>query len=260
VNTYPMQEGTFFGNILITGAMPGRGTGSAPVAYYCDGASFPGGATGVVAGRIGANQSGAIYKNPFGNGVLCQKSGNNVPYYSKGASGQPGPDGYQKLEYPTGSPWNNPITVWRNATYTPSFDTGYSYRMMPKNANDTLAVDVNGSSLAQMTVSTSSSTQPLSIQASGSNWKIVNRYTGKCLDLNGGATAAYTQISLAACSGSASQSWSVTPDTGTGAFYFKNVASGRCLGNGNSSGAYQPLWILDCETTDNSQKFDMQGF
>ena len=71
---YPMQEGTFFGDILDTGALTniGKPTVTAPVAYYCDGAGFPAGANGVVAGRLGANQTGAPYKNPFGNGALCQ--------------------------------------------------------------------------------------------------------------------------------------------------------------------------------------------
>ena len=52
---YPMQEGTFFGDIIDTGALtatskPGV---TAPVGYYCDGAGYPAGANGVVAGRIG---------------------------------------------------------------------------------------------------------------------------------------------------------------------------------------------------------------
>ena len=55
---FPMQEGTFFGDILDTGALTNLSKPSvtAPVAYFCDGAGFPSGASGVVAGRLGASQ------------------------------------------------------------------------------------------------------------------------------------------------------------------------------------------------------------
>ena len=61
-----MQEGTFFGDIIDTGALTtiGKPNVNGPVAYYCDGAGFPAGATGVVAGRLGANQSGSPYVEP----------------------------------------------------------------------------------------------------------------------------------------------------------------------------------------------------
>jgi len=173
--------------------------------------------------------------------------------------GQPGPDGYQKLEYPAGTPWNLPITVWRNATYAPSFDPGYSYRVMPRNTNDVLAIDYNGTAPVQMAVSSTSSTQPMSILASGANWKIKQNTSGKCLDLNGGATAAWTQVVLNVCNGASSQAWTITPDTMTGAFYVKNAAAGRCLGDGGSTATPQPFYIFDCATSDTSQKFDIQA-
>src|SRR3984957_16455078 len=61
---YPMQEGTFFGDIMDTGPLNNIGKPSVtpPAGYYCDGAGFPAGAAGVVAGRLGANQAGAPYK------------------------------------------------------------------------------------------------------------------------------------------------------------------------------------------------------
>ena len=108
---YPMQEGTFFGDIIDTGladrlSKPGV---TAPVAYYCDGAGFPAGANGIVAGRLGANQSGAPYSNPFGSGTLCQNAPTcAVGQFSQGVGGScpsgsntnPAagcPDGYKAL-------------------------------------------------------------------------------------------------------------------------------------------------------------------
>src|SRR5262249_25136691 len=85
---YPMQEGTFLGDIIDPGPLtqiskPGV---TAPVAFFCDGAGYPAGASGVVAGRLGANQSGAPYQNPFGSGALCQNSG-AVGHYTYGVTG-----------------------------------------------------------------------------------------------------------------------------------------------------------------------------
>ncbi len=86
---FPMQEGTFFGDIISTGqpaytrqrASPRRPATSAtaPVSRRAS--------NGVVAGRLGANQAGAPYKNPFGNGVLCQNASGNSPQYSNGVGG-----------------------------------------------------------------------------------------------------------------------------------------------------------------------------
>ncbi len=76
---YPMQEGTFFGNIIDTGPISGYTSKPglvAPIAYYCDGAGYPSGASGVVAGRLGANNSSSLYSNPFGS-PLCQSASYN---------------------------------------------------------------------------------------------------------------------------------------------------------------------------------------
>ena len=60
---FPYNEGTFFGNIIGTGNLsyaskPGV---TGPVAYYCDGAGFPAGANGIVAGRLGAGWYSQMY-------------------------------------------------------------------------------------------------------------------------------------------------------------------------------------------------------
>src|SRR5262249_44742756 len=147
---YPMQEGTFFGDIIDTGTLSniGKSQINGPVAYYCDGAGFPSGSNGVVAGRLGANQSGMPYTNPFGHGATCQspmmgQAAVNVGYFSHGIGGScpagsnsnPAngcPDGYQQMQYPYGNttvPWNHAVTVWRNNSYTPQFDTSYQYML-----------------------------------------------------------------------------------------------------------------------------------
>ena len=48
-----------------------------------------------------------------------------VAQYSNGTS-QGNPDGYKRL-VAGGTPWNRVITVWRNGTFTPVFDQGYTY-------------------------------------------------------------------------------------------------------------------------------------
>ena len=67
---YPKQEGTFFGNIIMTGnlsalAMPNV---NAPVAYFCEGAGI---SAGVVAGRLTSGATNVPYKNPYGANVKC---------------------------------------------------------------------------------------------------------------------------------------------------------------------------------------------
>jgi hypothetical protein len=279
---YPMQEGTFFGDILDTGSLasiskPGV---TAPVAYYCDGAGFPAGASGVVAGRLGANQAGAPYKNPFGTGVLCQNapSGAAIGQFSMGVGGScpPGsssnpaagcPDGYKALTTSTnGGTWQHGITVWRNNNYTPVFDAGYVYRLSPYGTNGGQSVDVaNGSTSNGAAVDQYASWNGLpemfNLLQNGSYWHIaMNANNAKCIDLVGGTTANATQLAINDCNGaSASQNWQVTADAATGAFIFKNVAAGRCLEepyNNTSSGVRLDIW--DCLGT-SPQKFIVQA-
>src|SRR5262245_8149685 len=110
---YPYQEGTFLGNILATGNM-NHGNVPAPAGYYCDGDGFSQGINGVVAGRIGDTSSDA-YKNPWGNGTLCK----NVCTGQYSLGWAPDPDGYINCAPPAVPAFNNMITVWRSASYTP---------------------------------------------------------------------------------------------------------------------------------------------
>ena len=49
-------------------------------------------------------------------------------------SGQSDPDGYKAVYSACGVAWNEAITVWRNSSYAPKFDTAYAYRLSPMSA------------------------------------------------------------------------------------------------------------------------------
>ena len=58
---------TYFGNIMVLNAHGISGLN----AYYCEGPGFN---QGVVPGRLGADLSGSVYRNPFGNGGRCDQN------------------------------------------------------------------------------------------------------------------------------------------------------------------------------------------
>jgi hypothetical protein len=93
---YPNQEGSFFGNIFVTGA---HGAPSNVVsAHYCNGAAFN---VDVVPGRIGANQQNAPYTDPFPGTGYCRNycTPADKPYAASG--------------YKACNGWNKVLTVWR---------------------------------------------------------------------------------------------------------------------------------------------------
>jgi hypothetical protein len=262
---YPFNEGTFFGNILATGDLSfvGKPGVSAPVAYYCDGAGFAGGANGVVAGRLGEGQTNKPYTNPFGNGVLCKNSG-AVAQYTYGISGQTDPDGYKAL-YTGGAAWFNAITVWRNNNYAPKFGATYVYRLSPMSAPgksvDVAYASQNNGTPVQQYASWDGDPQKFNILPAGSDWKIAMKANNnKCLGVVGGGTTNGAQIEIRDCAGTTDQSWTITPDVQTGAFRFKHVKSGRCLDvpSGSTADGVR-LQIWDC-TGANPQKFKVQAY
>ena len=130
---YPKQEGTFFGNVIMTGnlsslAMPQV---NAPVAYFCEGAGI---AAGVVAGRLTSGASNVPYKNPYGSNAKCAGNGNVTA--GPTSPGMNAPDGF-KSACANGYCFQNgePITVWRNPSYTPVFDQAYRYSLAPMQVN-----------------------------------------------------------------------------------------------------------------------------
>jgi len=98
---YPNQEATFFGNIFVTGAH--GGDSSKVQAFYCNGRAYN---VDTVAGRIGANQNGAPYTDPFlanGKGGYCADScaPSDTPYPDSGFKACNG--------------WNYTVTTYRQA-------------------------------------------------------------------------------------------------------------------------------------------------
>ena len=91
-STYPNQEGAFFGNIFT----------SPPTANYCGGRNI---AAAQVAGRIGANVSGAPYTDPWGPSGQCVDH----------CTTPPSPDTQNGFKSCNGN--SQVITVWRKATY-----------------------------------------------------------------------------------------------------------------------------------------------
>jgi hypothetical protein len=251
---YPAQEGTFFGNIIATGnltslGMPGV---NAPVAYYCEGQGF---SNGTVQGRLGAGQSGtaAPYVNPYGGkctGVASSPTLNGVPHgYRQACAG-----GYC---YQNGEP----ITVWRNPNYAPTFDRTYRYSFEPASAPGKRIDVVNGSQVngtaVQLWSNTGLDMQKFAILASGANWKIAMKAnTNKCIAPVANGTVNGTQIALQDCNGSASQAWAIAADANT--VQIKSVASGRCLDAGMTTADGARLQLYDCNGAAN-QKFKLSS-
>ncbi len=278
---YPMQEGTFFGDIIDTGPLSniGKPTVTGPAAYFCDGAGFPAGSSGVVAGRLGANQTGAPYKNPFGNGTLCQSptfSGGpvNVGYFTKGITGscpagsnsnpaQGCPDGYQQMQYPYGNSavsWTHGITVWRNNSYTPVFDTSYQYSLSANvTAGNPMVMDSGTSPIQQWNKSAGLATSVFDMAPNGSSWTISPmNSSNKCLDAGAGTNG--TGIVLAACNGSASQNWNISAIAQNGSFNVATAATGRCMNvRGGSTASGAVMEVADCNTSSTSEKFNIQA-
>jgi hypothetical protein len=258
--SYPKQEGTFFGSMIMTGnlaslSMPNI---NAPVAYFCEGAGI---AAGAVAGRLGSGQSGVPYVNPYGSNVKCSSVGQVAA--GPVSPGQSAPDGY-KQACAHGYCFQNgePVTVWRNPTYTPVFDPVYRYSLSPMSASGKV-IDVNYGSTTNGTIvqqygNWGGDPQKFAILADGSNWKIAMKIaTNKCIGPVGNGTGNGTMIEVQDCNGSASQEWTITADANTGAFTLKNAASGRCLdvqGSSGADGARMQLW--DCLGT-NNQKYKL---
>jgi hypothetical protein len=259
--SYPKQEGTFFGNIIMTGnlsslSMPAV---NAPVAYFCEGAGI---SAGVVAGRLTSGASNVPYVNPYGTNVKCV---NGQTAAGPVSAGQTAPDGF-KQACANGYCFQNgePITVWRNPSYTPVFDSVYRYSLAPMSATGKSIDVANGSTSngtrVQQFATLNDDAQKVTIMASGSNWKIAMKAnTNKCFGPIGNGTANSTGIEVQDCNGGNNQAWSITADANTGAFMLKNVASNRCLDVPMGSGADGVgLQIYDCFGS-TAQKFKLSS-
>jgi hypothetical protein len=166
------------------------------------------------------------------------------------------------LQYPYLSnnvPWLHGITVWRNANYTPVFDSGYIYTMSPLGASS-MILDASGGYLSDYNQSSMLDTSKFLITAHGSKWTIrMKTDSTKCVDANAAANG--SAVHLNSCSGVASQDWTFTPQpTKDGAFLIQTAATGRCLHVKNgSSAASAGMESYDCNATSVYQRFIVQA-
>ncbi|HEY3595505.1 MAG TPA: RICIN domain-containing protein, partial [Polyangiaceae bacterium] len=143
---YPYQEGSFFGNIF----------SNPPSAFYCDGEDFD---LGVVPGRLGATQSGAPYKDPFGTSALCSR------YCTANSGGYSNCDGFSHV-----------ITVYRD------WDPNTDYKVCSRKSGLCMTLDkggtTDGTRIDQAAYS-SSADQKFRITAVGtSQYKICSTKSG----------------------------------------------------------------------------------
>jgi hypothetical protein len=206
------------------------------------------------------------YTNPYGQNAKC--AGNQNTTAGPTSAGQSAPDGF-KSACANGYCFQNgePITVWRNPSYTPIFDGAYRYSLAPMQTSGKV-IDVqngsqnNGTRLQQYT-SFGADSQKFAILSNGSgNWKIAMKAnTNKCLGSS--ATAATSATSPASrfqdCQGTAQQTWNITADANTGAFVIKNTAAGRCLDVTGASGADGALMQILRLLGGNNQKFKLSS-
>jgi hypothetical protein len=245
LTNYPYQEGTFFGNLLITGAY-NHGGANAPGGFYCDGDGFASGSTGVVAGRIGANTTN-VYSNPFGNGALCKYS--CTQHYISGVGSTI--DGYTACAPPNIPQFNTMITVWRPKTYSPGFDSGYLYKFANVSYSNVVEGYNSGTSSGTKVDGASANSgmnQKFHVLASGSSWKVVPANSSSlCLDESG--TYSGSNVVLNSCNGGSSQQWAFEPDT-LGNFKMRNIASGLYLRLPSGSSGTQLAVVSSASSND----------
>jgi glucosylceramidase len=155
-----------------------------------------------------------------------------------------------------------PITVWRNPSYVPTFDAAYRYSLQPMSTSGK-AVDVangstNNGTTIQQYAANNADAQKFTIQKQNANWKIaLKANTNKCFGPQGKNKANATRIEVQDCDSSPEQEWNITADANTGAFQIKNIAAARCLDvSGASTADGAPMQIYDC-TGANNQKFKL---
>jgi hypothetical protein len=215
--SYPDLEGAFFANIFA----PNPSTGKM-AAYFCEGP----GQIGLVPGRIGADQPGSPYTNPWGAGARCGDSNHCSTSGVPSTNGKP--DGYSSCN---GHP---AVTVWRNAAASPVFDVKLKY--MLKNVKSAKMIDWDdvGSSMAiQQWTASGNTNQQWQFNPEPNNTYHISSIKAptQCLQLPAGQTAAGTAVQMAPCNGAPNQSWTVKTSNGASAsaygqyFKFSNLAS-----------------------------------
>jgi len=250
---FPLQEGTFFGNIMTTGLQPAIGlpNTTSPNGYFCAGRGI---SVSAVAGRLNASAINTPYIR-YGVNGLCLNNSTTVA--GPTSPGQTDPDGFARI-CANGVCFENgePITVWRHIVYLPGFDATYRYFLSPMHIFLPKAVEVaggstvNGTPVQQNAGSGSIDSQQFAISQQGveSRWQIALKIdTNKCIGPVGNGTGNATPIEVQDCNGGANQGWYIVAAGNNGGFTFYNVASGRCLAVPSASSANgAPLALSDC--------------
>jgi hypothetical protein len=277
------QEGTFMGNIMVTGNMTGKSNFTAPKGFYCEGQGF---SDGVVAGRVGTTNTG-VYTLLSGSthscnalqGVSNYGPGGNAPqtcygHFSNGwfngnMMNTPA-DGFEQCSVPsrTDVVFQNNITVWRDPNAFFTFDSGYWYSFLAQNGSTGKALDNNGSTnndtqFVQWGYNSTNNNQQFQVTTgatSGSYMLRLKNNTNKCMDNPGGYTANGTKVRVWDCNTSSVwQQWMLTNDPATGSVFMKNVGSGKCLDNSGSTSDGANPWIWDCNNTNNNQRWQVRA-
>jgi hypothetical protein len=190
--TFPDQEGAFFGNIFVTDA-----SGKVP-AYFCEGATQ----LGLVPGRIGADQPGSPYRDPWGVGGLC-----NVPSHCS-TTGVPTTGGVAD-GYAGCSTYKNVVTVWRNSAALPVFNPNLRYSLKNLSSGKVMDWDdaVTGSTVIQQWTNSSGPNQLWRFldNGNGTYRMVANAKTTKCVEL----PVTGPQVRIADCNGAINQAWTV---------------------------------------------------
>jgi len=168
-NTYPMQEGAFFGNIFI----------SPPQAYYCNGFDWD---RGPVSGRIGANVSGSPYKDPYSGAGLCKSNCATVGYNG---------EAYASCAANGVNFGNNVVTVFRD------FDPNVPYTICNPITNNCIAIKGNSTSAGGIvdvwplnSASQKFYFERVNVNSHDGNYRIRSNNSGLYVDVTNGSTAA----------------------------------------------------------------------
>jgi hypothetical protein len=198
-----MQESAFFGNIFT----------SPPRAYFCNGFDWD---RGPASGRIGANQKGSPYTNPFGTNELCQNHCSRA--------------GYTGQEYGSCGGYNNVVTVYRD------FDPTMAYNICSVTTG--LCLEVNQKSLLAGAVIEQAPPggydhqkffiERISADSDSGKYRVRGKMSGLYLDISHAATGNGGGLVQWGWTGAANQQWWLIQSLGS-SYLFSNVNSNLLL-------------------------------
>src|SRR3569623_459241 len=207
-SSYPYQEGSFFGNIF----------SSPPQAYYCDGEDYD---LAVVPGRLGANQTGAPYTDPFGSTAACKK-------YCTASPSPYGTSGYSQCKT-----FKHVVTVYRD------WDPNTPYKICSRSTGACMtAPTASGGKITLATATGALNQQFYVSRVNPGQYRVCSAQNGLCLVPAAGTAAPLQQT---AYTGAASQLWNVTPHDGAYGYYFAcSLQSTLCAAvTGSAPGAIE---------------------